>query len=78
MKPLSNIESPEAGRRNGPGILVWMTVLWACPGAVFGQTPGPAAPAPAAGGRGLALEYVVVVVMIGLALFAVCRSSRRN
>ena len=28
--------------------------------------------------RSLTLEYIIVVVMIGAALFAVCRSSRRN
>lgn len=28
--------------------------------------------------RSLTMEYVIVVVMIGAAVFAVCRSSRRN
>jgi hypothetical protein len=28
--------------------------------------------------RSLTLEYIIVVAMIGAAVFAVCRSSRRN
>jgi hypothetical protein len=44
------------------------------------QLPAPAAPAPAAPivTRSLTLEYIIVAVMIGAAVFAVCRSSRRN
>ena len=45
---------------------------------LFAQTATPAAPTPLTGGRSLTFEYIIVVVMIGLALFAVCRGSRRN
>ncbi len=55
--------------------------------SAFGQNPAPA-PAggttPAAGGvttvnqSNNILEYGLVIVMFGAALFAVCRSSRRN
>ena len=55
--------------------------------SVFAQNPAPA-PAggttPAAGGvttvnqSNNILEYGLVIVMFGAALFAVCRSSRRN
>ena len=49
--------------------------------SAFGQNP---APAPASGGvttvnqSNNILEYGLVIVMFGAALFAVCRSSRRN
>jgi len=45
---------------------------------IVAQTATPAAPTPLTGGRSLTFEYIIVVVMIGLALFAVCRGSRRN
>ncbi len=41
-----------------------------------GATPPP--PNVVTSGRSLILEWVIVGVMIALALFAVCRSSRRN
>ena len=55
--------------------------------SVFGQDQQPAAAsgkAPASGGvttvnqSNYYLEYGIVLVMFGAALFAVCRSSRRN
>jgi hypothetical protein len=55
--------------------------------SVFGQNPAPAptsGTAPATGGvttvnqSNNILEYGLVIVMFGAALFAVCRSSRRN
>jgi hypothetical protein len=46
------------------------------------QATGAAAPAakttPAIGGRSMAMEAMFTVAMAGLALYAVCRSSRRN
>ena len=55
--------------------------------SAFGQNPAPAptsGAAPAPGGvttvnqSNNILEYGLVIVMFGAALFAVCRSSRRN
>jgi len=55
--------------------------------SVFGQNQNPAPAGGTAPGSGVVttvnqgnkvLEYGIVVVMFGAALFAVCRSSRRN
>lgn len=49
-------------------------------GEILAQAPA----APAGGttvvvqGRGLALEWIITIAMIAVALFVVCRSSRRN
>lgn len=51
--------------------------MLSAPTRVLAQAAAPAA-APVSMGRSLTLEYIIVVVMIGLALFAVCRGSRRN
>jgi hypothetical protein len=45
--------------------------------AVAAQPPPPAAPVVTIS-RSWYLEAAIVVVMMGLALYAVCRSSRRN
>jgi hypothetical protein len=63
--------------------LVGLAFLPALESSVAAQAPAPApAAAPAAPPsvvtRSLTLEIIIVVVMIGAALFAVCRSSRRN
>ncbi|HVJ68378.1 MAG TPA: hypothetical protein VM510_10360 [Caulifigura sp.] len=47
------------------------------PAHLLAQAAPPATPTVTVG-RNLTLEYIIVVVMIGLALFAVCRGSRRN
>ena len=62
-----------------PALLAVALVL-AFSSPLLAQLPAPApAPAPAPViTRSLTLEYILVVVMIGAALFAVCRSSRRN
>lgn len=55
--------------------------------SAFGQNPTPASNGGTTSGPGVVttvnqgnkvLEYGIVVVMFGAALFAVCRSSRRN
>ena len=60
--------------------LLGLALLPALETSLVAQAPPPTpAPAPApAVTRSLTLEYIIVVVMIGAALFAVCRSSRRN
>ena len=58
--------------------LLAAALLLALSSPLLAQAPAPApAPAPVVT-RSLTLEYIIVVVMIGAALFAVCRSSRRN
>ncbi|OAI57571.1 hypothetical protein AYO47_07920 [Planctomyces sp. SCGC AG-212-M04] len=61
-------------------ILLGLALLMTISSPLLAQAPAPAppaAPAPAVT-RSLTLEYIIVVVMIGAALFAICRSSRRN
>lgn len=62
----------------GRAIAVAASLLLPAPAPLFGQTATPTTPTVVTGGRSLTLEVIVVVVMFGLALFAVCRSSRRN
>lgn len=52
----------------------------AVPAPPAGATvPGGAAPAPVpAATRPLFMEWVIVAAMVGLSLFVVCKSSRRN
>ena len=48
-------------------------------GPVAAQTPTtPASPTPTVTSRPLYFEVLIVVVMMGVSLYVVCRSSRRN
>lgn len=59
-------------------------VLFCSAGTALAQQPAqppaeaPAAPTTTPVTRDMTLEYVIVLAMFGLALFAVCRSTRRN
>lgn len=71
-------------RRGAVCALTFCAVLVASVGMTssvgFSQAPAPVAPAPAPiiVGRSMTVETVIVVVMLGAALFAICRGSRRN
>lgn len=78
--------SPRRWRRLAARIALACTFLCMA-GAALAQQPAvppgsaptaPAAPSTTPIGRDMTLEYVIVLAMFGLALFAVCRSTRRN
>jgi hypothetical protein len=53
------------------------SLLMTCPAVA--QVPNtPASPTPTVTTRPLYFEVMIVVVMIGVSLYVVCRSSRRN
>lgn len=62
----------------------WLVLVgaWLCPGMAEVLAQAPAAPAggttTVVQGRGLTLEWMITITMIVVALFVVCRSSRRN
>ncbi|MFO1007699.1 MAG: hypothetical protein U0929_17175 [Planctomycetaceae bacterium] len=62
----------------------WLVLVgaWLCPGIAEVLAQAPAAPAGGTTvvvqGRGLALEWIITIAMCAVALFVVCRSSRRN
>jgi hypothetical protein len=59
--------------------LLGAALLPALETAAAAQAPAPAAaPPPTVVTRSLTLEIIIVVAMVAAALFAVCRSSRRN
>jgi hypothetical protein len=58
-------------------------LAWTAGAPLWAQAPAPGQlpPAPALdplATRSLSFEWVIVAVMIGLAVFVVCKSSRRN
>lgn len=56
-----------------------LVVLLLSAGPAVAQTPtAPASPTPTVTTRPLYFEVMLVVVMIGVSLYVVCRSSRRN
>jgi len=63
---------------------VWLQIVISLPGAAAALAQAPAEPGGAGQtqiiqrGPSLFFPIVVVIAMCGLALFAVCRSSRRN
>lgn len=70
-------------RRRAARIAVACITLSTAGLALAQQPAAPPAEAPAAPTttpitRDMTLEYVLVLAMVGLALFAVCRSTRRN
>jgi hypothetical protein len=76
---------PAPGGRwtGGPVVSTLLAVALLLAGArpLSAQTAAPAPTPPPTQtviSRSLTLEYVIVVAMIGAAMFAVCRSSRRN
>jgi hypothetical protein len=59
--------------------ILFVGLVLYCASGVHAQPPQPPAPAPVVSvSRSWYLEAVIVVGMCGLALFVVCRSSRRN
>lgn len=64
--------------------IFWLVMIgaWVCAGATEVLAQAPAAPpggtTVVVQGRGLALEWMITIAMIAVALFVVCRSSRRN
>ena len=54
------------------GVVIWFNQ------PVLAQVPAAPPPNIVTTGRSLVVEWVIVAVMVALALFAVCRSSRRN
>ncbi len=65
--------------------MFWMVLVCVLMGTGTGEVLAQAPAAPAGGtttvvvqGRGLALEWIITIAMCGVALFVVCRSSRRN
>ena len=61
---------------NTTRLLAVALASFAAPAALYAQIPPPA-PAPTVA-RSWFFEALIVAVMTGLALFVVCRSSRRN
>lgn len=62
--------------------LMGLSLIFCTPWTIFAQT-GDDAPLPSgvtieSDSGSLVVEWVVVAIVIGLALFAVCRSGRRN
>lgn len=72
---------PQAGRRSWrrtAGRLLLPGVLLLSAASVFAQPPPPPAAPVVTVSRSWYFEAVIVAGMCGLALFVVCRSSRRN
>ena len=77
----SQILSPRG--RGAVSIAVFRAALivsgWIASSVSLAQAPTTApAPASAIVGRSMTVEAIIVVVMVGAALFAICRGSRRN
>lgn len=77
LSSLKHISGSEFAERRCVRAIVAAVMLLLSPAQLLAQAAPPAAPAVTVG-RNLTLEFIIVVVMIGLALFAVCRGSRRN
>ncbi|WP_145370614.1 hypothetical protein [Maioricimonas rarisocia] len=84
--PARSCQSRDRWRRCVARLAVACVTLWTA-GLAIAQQPaappadapaGPAAPTTTPITRDMTLEYVIVLAMVGLALFAVCRSTRRN
>lgn len=82
----SRLRLPVRVRRATCKGVIGLALLFSPTAGLMAQAPGGAVPpAPAAGAapapvatRPLFMEWVIVAAMVGLSLFVVCKSSRRN